>query len=174
MHFGKDSISCTLEHPFFVNNSWVEAKELKVGDKLFAYAGKKIAIDSIYAFSTDTATKVYNLEVAGNNDFYVSSAKVLVHNCETKLLPKFTESTNKAINETLSRINCGVKLAHRNDGTIFKNMEGLLPKQAKGYYREFVVPTPGVKGAGLQRLIKGLNGEIFYSPNHYKSFIRVK
>lgn len=81
MHFGKDSISCTLEHPFFVDNKWLPAKKLKVGDKLFAFNGKKIAIDSIHSFRTDTATKVYNLEVKSNNNFYISASKVLVHNC---------------------------------------------------------------------------------------------
>ena len=83
LHIGNDSIICTLEHPFFVNNTWVAAKDLRTGDSLFAYSGAKLRIDSLSKFKTDTATTVYNLEVAGNNDFYVSESKVLVHNCET-------------------------------------------------------------------------------------------
>ncbi|MGE5195855.1 MAG: ribonuclease domain-containing protein [Anaerolineae bacterium] len=59
------------------------------------------------------------------------------------------------------------------NGAIFKNFEGLLPKRDLGYYREFVVPTPGIRGAGPQRIISGKNGELFYSPNHYQSFTKM-
>jgi hypothetical protein len=45
---------------------------------LLAYAGYKLAIDSNFSFSTDTATAVYNLEVAGNSNYYVSASGVLV------------------------------------------------------------------------------------------------
>jgi filamentous hemagglutinin len=45
--------------------------------------------------------------------------------------------------------------------------------QPQGYYREFVHPTPGVNGAGLQRIVTGSGGEIWYSPNHYKTFIPI-
>jgi len=50
---------------------------------LFACAGYKVAIDSIFSFRTDTATAVYNLEVADNSYYYVSASGVLVHNCKT-------------------------------------------------------------------------------------------
>jgi hypothetical protein len=69
----------TLEHPFFANNAWIAAKDLKRGDSLLAYAGNKVAIDSCFSFSTDTATAVYNLEVAGNSNCYESASAVLVH-----------------------------------------------------------------------------------------------
>lgn len=42
--------------------------------------------ESILTFRTDTATTVYNLEVAGNSNFYVSIGRVLVHNCEEGLI----------------------------------------------------------------------------------------
>ncbi len=80
LHIGAVPITCTDEHPFFVNNDWKEAKDLKQGDSLFAFSGAKLRIDSVYQFTTDTATAVYNLEVAGNSNFYVSASKVLVHN----------------------------------------------------------------------------------------------
>jgi len=31
----------------------------------------------------------------------------------------------------------------------------VLPRQAKGYYREYVHPTSGVKGPGAQRVVVG-------------------
>ena len=33
----------------------------------------------------------------------------------------------------------------RNDGVVFGNREGHLPGQAKGYYREYTVITPGAR-----------------------------
>ena len=72
---------------------------------------------------------------------------------------------------TLDRIKNGVKFPHRNDGTIFKNREGLLPSKPAGYWTEHVHPTPGGKGPGLQRIVIGQNGEIYFTPDHYKTFI---
>ena len=72
---------------------------------------------------------------------------------------------------TLKRIESGGSFPHRNDGSVFMNREGLLPNQAQGYYREFVHPTPGVSGPAPQRIIQGQGGEMFYTPNHYRTFI---
>lgn len=75
------------------------------------------------------------------------------------------------VGSTLDRIQSGGKFPHRNDGSIFKNNEGLLPKKPEGYYQEVVHPTPGVKGPGSQRVIRGQNGELYYTPDHYESFV---
>jgi guanyl-specific ribonuclease Sa len=75
---------------------------------------------------------------------------------------------------TLDRIASGGKFPHRNDGSIFKNIEGLLPKQNAGYYKEFVHPTPGVKGPGAMRVVTGKGGEMWFTPDHYKTFIPIK
>jgi hypothetical protein len=63
------------------NNAWIAAEDLKRGDSLLAFAGYKVAIDSTFSFRADTATAVYNLEVAGNSNYFVSASAVLVHNC---------------------------------------------------------------------------------------------
>ncbi|PIS02509.1 MAG: hypothetical protein COT85_04915 [Chlamydiae bacterium CG10_big_fil_rev_8_21_14_0_10_42_34] len=77
------------------------------------------------------------------------------------------------LSSTIERIQKGIKFPHRNDGTIFKNREGLLPKKHSSYYREYVHPTPGIEGPGPRRVIIGENSEMFYSPDHYKTFIRL-
>jgi ribonuclease T1 len=74
----------------------------------------------------------------------------------------------------LDRIERGESDSHDNDGSVFGNYEGLLPKKSKGYYHEYVVRTPGLKSVGPQRLILGDNGEIYYTPDHYESFIQVR
>ena len=66
-----------------------------------------------------------------------------------------------------------------DDGNSFMNRppkgssQPLLPVKPKGYYNEYVHPTPGVKGPGLQRIVTGRNGEIYYTPNHYETFIKI-
>ena len=72
---------------------------------------------------------------------------------------------------TLERIESGGTFPHRNDGSIFMNREELLPAQPDGYYREFVHPTPGVSGPGPQRIIQGQAGDLYYTPNHYETFV---
>lgn len=78
------------------------------------------------------------------------------------------------LKSTIDRINSGGKFPHRNDGTFFQNREGLLPKQNFGYYKEFVHPTPGVNGPGPMRVITGQGGEMWFSPDHYKTFIPIR
>ncbi|TDU71178.1 ribonuclease [Prosthecobacter fusiformis] len=59
----------------------------------------------------------------------------------------------------------------RNDTSIFGNNEGLLPAKPRGYYREYVVPTPGINHAGKRRIVEGLDGELYYSHQHYADFV---
>jgi guanyl-specific ribonuclease Sa len=81
---------------------------------------------------------------------------------------------------TLDRIQTGGSYPHRNDGSIFQNrppVSGggpLLPVQFKGYYTEYVLPTPGVKGPGPQRVVVGKGGDMYYTPDHYDTFIPVR
>lgn len=75
---------------------------------------------------------------------------------------------------TLDRIAQGKRLSHRNDGTIFQNRERHLPTRPSGYYREYVHPTPNLNGPGPQRVVVGKDGDIWYTPDHYGSFRRIK
>lgn len=75
---------------------------------------------------------------------------------------------------TLDRIAAGRRDRHRNDGAVFHNRSGSLPKRPGGYYREYVVRTPGVSGPGPQRLVVGEQGEIYYTPDHYETFHRLE
>jgi ribonuclease T1 len=74
----------------------------------------------------------------------------------------------------LARIESREQDDHRNDGGVFRNRERLLPARPEGYYREYVIRTPGIAHAGPQRLVVGDNGEMFYTSDHYASFKRVR
>ena len=60
------------------------------------------------------------------------------------------------------------------DGAVFGNREGHLPKQKRGYYREYTVKTPGSRTRGARRIVKGAGGELFYTDDHYNSFKRIR
>lgn len=70
----------------------------------------------------------------------------------------------------------------RNDGVVFGNFERRLPAQPRGYYREYTVPTPGIRDRGARRIIAGegvqrnvaASGEYYYTDDHYRSFRRIR
>lgn len=78
------------------------------------------------------------------------------------------------LHRTLDRIERGERNPHRNDGAVFQNRERRLPPKPAGYYREYVQPTPGVSGPGPQRVMIGQEGDVWYTPDHYQSFQRIK
>lgn len=58
------------------------------------------------------------------------------------------------------------------DGSTFSNREKALPKQPRGYYKEYTVKTPGSRDRGARRIICGgkAQRECFYTSDHYKTF----
>ena len=74
---------------------------------------------------------------------------------------------------TLRRIREGGPYPYERDGVVFGNRERLLPLHARGYYREYTVPTPGVKHRGARRIVAGRGGELYYTEDHYRSFKRI-
>lgn len=60
-----------------------------------------------------------------------------------------------------------------DDGKVFGNREGLLPDQDRGYYHEYTVETPGSDDRGARRLVTGGADEVYYTADHYESFVRV-
>ncbi len=77
------------------------------------------------------------------------------------------------LRDTLDRIERGQRGSHGNDGSVFQNRERRLPTKRSGYYREWVHPTPKLRGPGPQRIVTGDEGEIYYTPDHYKTFERL-
>ncbi len=56
----------------------------------------------------------------------------------------------------------------------FLNSEGKLPAKPQGYYTETDVWPKGPNGRGPERLVFGKQGEVYLSPDHYQTFLRVK
>jgi guanyl-specific ribonuclease Sa len=77
---------------------------------------------------------------------------------------------------TLAAIERGGPFPHDRDGSVFQNRERRLPDQARGYYREYTVETPGSRDRGARRIVSGGDPpEIYYyTDDHYRTFRRVE
>ena len=77
--------------------------------------------------------------------------------------------------ETYQAIRKGGPFPYEKDGTVFGNRERLLPRQDRGFYREYTVRTPGERNRGARRIVCG--GPVpaepkacYYTQDHYASF----
>jgi ribonuclease T1 len=78
----------------------------------------------------------------------------------------------------LTLIYQGGPFTHDKDGVVFGNRERLLPANARGYYREYTVRTPGERTRGARRIVCGglkpaTPDACFYTDDHYASFRRI-
>ena len=71
--------------------------------------------------------------------------------------------------DTLQAIKQGGPFAYERDGVVFRNYERILPKQPRGYYREYTVRTPGARNRGARRIVCGPLPECYYSADHYQT-----
>jgi ribonuclease T1 len=76
----------------------------------------------------------------------------------------------KEAKATLALIKKGGPYPYAKDGAVFGNREGLLPKQKRGYYREYTVKTPGERTRGARRIVVGSAGELYFTEDHYNHF----
>jgi len=72
-------------------------------------------------------------------------------------------------------IHAGGPFRYDKDGTVFFNRERLLPRQPRGYYREYTVPTPRARNRGARRIVCGgmqptRPEACYYTADHYASF----
>ena len=75
-------------------------------------------------------------------------------------------------------IHSGGPFPYDRDGVVFGNYEKRLPRQPRGFYHEYTVPTPGARTRGARRIICGGNpptepAACFYTEDHYNSFHRI-
>ncbi|MDP2825212.1 MAG: ribonuclease domain-containing protein [Sulfuritalea sp.] len=98
-----------------------------------------------------------------------SAREVFVGSVSAEQLPAETRAT-------LKLIDAGGPFPYRRDGIVFRNRERRLPEQAKGYYREYTVPTPGSGDRGARRIVTGDKppAVFYYTADHYRSFRRIQ
>ena len=92
--------------------------------------------------------------------------------------PKLDDAVRDAaerrqVRQTLELIERGGPFPYPRDGIAFNNREHRLPEHPRGWYREYTVPTPGARTRGARRIIRGKNGETYYTRDHYRTFVRL-
>ncbi len=80
--------------------------------------------------------------------------------------------------QTEQAIRRGGPFPYAKDGSVFSNRERLLPREARGYYREYTVKTPGARDRGGRRIVCGgakptVPDACYYTADHYASFKRI-
>jgi guanyl-specific ribonuclease Sa len=77
---------------------------------------------------------------------------------------------------TLALIAAGGPFPYDRDGQVFGNFEGRLPKQPRGWYHEYTVPTPGLSHRGARRIVAGGKPptRFWYTDDHYETFREIE
>lgn len=94
---------------------------------------------------------------------------------ESSGLPLGAELSGR-VNKAIEAADAGIQRFPK-DGIVFQNREGLLPPEPYGYYKEYTVdPVGGVSGRGVERIVTGQQGEVYYTNSHYRpgSFVRIR
>ncbi len=84
-------------------------------------------------------------------------------------LPAFLPPEARA---TIALVQRAGPFPYRQDGGVFGNREGKLPRKPRGWYREYTVDTPGLRHRGARRIVTGGDPprEWYYTDDHYDSF----
>ena len=81
MDIGNQTIEMSLRHELYIiDKGWTRAYDVKVGDKMISSNNEVVTIRKIDLITYDTPINTYNLTVEGNNNYFVTYSKVLVHN----------------------------------------------------------------------------------------------
>ena len=102
-----------------------------------------------------------------------ASAPVATPGTTGSALPAFLPAEARS---TVALIQHGGPFPHRQDGSVFGNRENRLPRQPRGWYREYTVDTPGLDHRGARRIVTGGDPprEWYYTDDHYDSFRRIE
>lgn len=80
-------LKVTNNHPFLINNSWIQASDLKVGDLLSLIDGRKAVITSIQEVQATSPFLVYNLEDYIFHNYIIGEDNIIVHNSNILVIP---------------------------------------------------------------------------------------
>ena len=108
------TLEVTPEHRFFSNGEWTPIEELNVNDTLQLKDNSIIVIENKIIFPT--FVEVYNLEIEGNENYYVTEEGVLVHNgCNNKATVKEVDADTHKVEVTISKSNYPETSQHIED-----------------------------------------------------------
>ncbi len=121
---GEDTLTVTDNHPFWMEERgvWVAAKDLTVGDRLRPIDGELAAIQSIKARQLERSEPIYNIEVAGDHNYFAGDAAWLVHNQNSSSSSGCIRCLASGINITLKKLRGTVSDAGWQGNGHYKNV----------------------------------------------------
>ena len=108
----------------------------------------------------------------GSGGVWARSVAASAHEIALEALPKQGQVVYAQIHQ-------GGPFAFAKDGSVFANYERILPRQQRAYYREYTVTyNAASRTRGPRRIVCGGQRPsqpeaCYYSPDHYKSFLRI-
>ena len=112
-----------------------------------------------------------NAEATADTGPMARDARPAVGTVALAALPAEAQQTERLIRS-------GGPFPYAKDGIVFGNREQMLPRQPRGFYREYTVRTPGSHDRGARRIVCGGRQPrepeaCFYTEDHYASFRRI-
>jgi hypothetical protein len=180
---GGAALTATAGHPIWDDGDrrWEQAAELVAGDRLRTPAGRDVTVDG--ARPGPGYLDVYNLTVEDLHTYYVlaDDTPIFVHNAACGLPAgdkELRQQVSKVVNyyDKTGRTPPGVmrgKMRGYERG-VYTNEYGRLPNRPLGYYTESDVWATGGVNRGIERLVFGRKGEVYYTTDHYVTFERLR
>ena len=180
---GGAALTATAGHPIWDDGDrrWEQAAELVAGDRLRTPAGRDVTVDG--ARPGPGYLDVYNLTVDDLHTYYVlaDDTPIFVHNAACGLPAgdkELRQQVSKVVNyyDKTGRTPPGVmrgKMRGYERG-VYTNEYGRLPNRPLGYYTESDVWATGGVNRGIERLVFGRKGEVYYTTDHYVTFERLR
>ncbi|WP_415830431.1 polymorphic toxin-type HINT domain-containing protein, partial [Kibdelosporangium persicum] len=146
-----ENVHVTPQHPFWVvGKGWVDAGKVAVGDQFQSLSGGKPVVEAVTV--QPVVTTVYNFEVEGDHNYYITKAQLLVHNCDVKSLIKNDSFLVKAAEKAGS------------DQKVQKELDELIGKFMSGNKNPGLGTSP-LPGTGLSYLRGRDGGRVFFRIN---------
>ena len=138
LHLEGQTIESTGEHPYYViGRGWIEASQINVGDILQNIYGDYVKVEKIETTNHTHPINVFNFKVKDYHTYFVSAAKILVHNanCGMKNIRTLekTKIKNYKVSMDIERGGSGLTNIHAEvDGVkYFWNGTKFLSKNGK-------------------------------------------
>ncbi len=163
-----DTLYVTEEHPFYLQDDWVAAKNLKSGD-LLASSKDDVLVKEIKWL--DRTTAVYNFEVSNTHTYCVGSSSVVVHNLCAHLQYNSTNFGNyarKALRESFGKGAKGFE-AHHLIPVNFAKSNRMVQRAIHG---GFGFNTSKVNGKLLKMWDHRGGGSNIYSHAYYDKYVK--
>lgn len=147
IHLANEVITTTALHPFFVDGAWVDASELKPGDRLVTR--ELVEAEIIKTEFKYEPIKVFNFEVAHWHTYFVGALAWLVHNagkCLSQMMleaEKWFQNIMRG-NSFNNVMNAFTEELAKNGGKLFRSeMFVALKNGKKGFVDSYI------KGIGI-------------------------